>query len=210
MDYQLIFYHSGQTGEIERVILEGTEKISLLPNDSSSAVSPEELADKLELALSDSDLVFIVGGLDGGIQSTDSIVKDMFSSKKTEITVKEIEIEYNHAVLVLYKNQMTILLPDDIKFIKKLINGELKETIKDKFSLKEKENDNPPLEKVSHLIEQQLATRLRVKVSPSDKAIEKRSINRLSSIKFIIILLAALGLIQLVTAAYLFLTNYLI
>ena len=107
MKYEIIFYHSGKTAQIEKTVNSELESSELELSLSSAAVTPEELAEELKKSLKRTDLVFVVGGLDGGEQSTDNVLSIILSSNGSEVrSEKLVDDEKNTSYLLKCKNQI--------------------------------------------------------------------------------------------------------
>lgn len=210
MYYELIFYHSGKTAEIEKAISDEWKNVSLNQKRSCAAADPKELVHQLSHALKRSELILIIGGLDGGIQSTDHILLEVLSSDKNKIKQETISDDHWYASILTCRNQTIIMLPDDTIFVTDIIGGKIKKMLKENYSLTETESNTPSIETVSNELERQLSSKNRVRLNINSSTAEKRELSKLHSMKIGIIILAILGFIQLSAAAYIILTNYLI
>ena len=114
MVYNIIFYHSGKTAEAERLTDKKLSALTLSKGAVYAAVSPSELAKRLKNSLSAADIAIIIGGLDGGRQSTDTILSLVLSSKASSMQCEKLlDDDDNIAYLIKAGRQYILVLPDD-------------------------------------------------------------------------------------------------
>lgn len=212
MKYEIIFYHSGKTAQIEKTVNSELESSELELSLSSAAVTPEELAEELKKSLKRTDLVFVVGGLDGGEQSTDNVLSIILSSNGSEVrSEKLVDDEKNTSYLLKCKNQTIVVFPDDIEFIEKMLRAKIILELRKKYSLKYEEGERPQMDKITKELDSQLSGMNRVRTSigiSNDSPPRNTEGNKiLKRMKTAVIILLALGCIQIVAAGILFFTN---
>ncbi len=158
MEYEIIFYHSGKTAETERLIEKKFRRIGLSRRGSCASVKPSELGNALKRALSRSDAAVLVGGLDGGRQSTDVILSSMLSSKAGSLhSERLVDEEDNEAYLIRAGRQFIILFPDETEVIEEMLDKRMLSEIKRFFELSEDEEESRPIEDVTGELRKQLS-----------------------------------------------------
>ncbi len=212
MKYEMIFYHSGKTAEIERTVQSKLEKLGLELSCSSAAVEPKELAEELSKSLGKADIVFVTGGLDGGVQSTDNVLSAVLSSNGSVMkSNKLVDDEGNIVYLIKCRKQTIVVFPDDTDIISKMFDAKLLSELKKTYSLKEEKSDIPTMDKITKELDTQLAGMNRVRTSVHSESIadKKRTedIKKLKILKIAIIVLFSLGLIGIAAAFVLFFLN---
>lgn len=211
MKYEIIFYHSGKTAEIERTAAHRLEKIGLELSASAAAVNPEELAAELDKALKKTNIVFVVGGLDGGVQSTENVLSAVLSSNgSTMKSNKLVDDDENTVYLLKCRKQTIAVFPDDTDVIGKMLDAKIVSELKKTYSLKEEKNDVPSIEKIANDLNTNLAGISRVRTSiniggePPKNTEGKKT---LKTLKTAVIVLLSVGAVQFAAALYLFITN---
>lgn len=157
MNYDILFYHSGKTAETERLIEKYFRKLKLKKRSSYAAVSPSELAGRLERSLKKSDIVVIIGGLDGGRQSTDAILSSILSSKASVLDCEKlIDDDDNISYIISAGKQCILVFPDETEVIGTMLELRIVSRLKKKYSLNEESEDIPSFESVKKELERQL------------------------------------------------------
>ncbi len=205
MNYEIIFYRSGKTSEIQNILSDRLGGISLSLNEACAAVSPKELTEMLGRAVKRDNLILIVGG-EIGKQNTDEVLDRILRSDKAEILLEEIESNGVVCKIRRAKEQTIIVLPDDTERIISVL-PELKNKLMDIYKLEEESNDNGFPENIPDEIYKQMAQTKRVRVAPVGSTAEKRALSRLTALKATIAILLLLAAAQLGAASYLFMTQ---
>ena len=210
MDYEVIFYRSGKTSEIQNLLSDKLSDISLSLNEVYAAVSPKELTDTLSRSVKRSRLIFIAGD-DTGKQGTANLLNKILRSDKTDISLKELKNGDDTVCCIKRSGEQTIVvLPDDTENIKSVL-PELKSNLSDIYDLEQKDDDTPIpeviAEDITENIDKQMSQVKRVRVTPSGNTAEKRANSILSSLKTTIAILLILAALQIGAALYLFLTQ---
>ena len=204
MNYDIIFYHSGKTAELERVLSMALEGMGLQQRGAEAAADPVELFDTLSGVLKKRKLIFIIGGMDGGIQSTDSVLSDVLTDKNgKKPAAKPVG---NDGRMLRSSDQTIILLPDYSEEIGKLM-PELKEKLGEIYKLSDETVEPPEIEKVADELDNELSKSKRERVAAVGMTAEKRSRRQLDAIKAAIAVLLVLAAAQLAVASYIFLNN---
>lgn len=160
MEYEIIFYHSGKTSETERLLDKKLTRLHLTRRTSTAAVTPEELANALQKSLTACDLVVIIGGLDGGHQSTDSILSLILSAKGDSLHCEKlVDDEENLAYCIRAEKQCLLVFPDDPDIMEEMLDKRLLSELKKEYTLREEETDVPALETVTAQLQKQLSDR---------------------------------------------------
>lgn len=150
MDYEIIFYHSGKTAETERLLERKLSRIGLDRKTSTAAMSPSELAQCLKKALSRSCTAVVIGGLDGGRQSTDSILSAVLSPRAGKLHSERLVDENgNEAFLIRSGRQCIILFPDETEVIEEMLDKRMLGEMKKFFDLIEDDDDTPSIDDVT-------------------------------------------------------------
>ena len=204
MEYEIIFYHSEKTAELERMLSRRLSALSLRQSDASAASSPEELSVTLSAALKRSSVIFIIGGIDGGIQSTDRVMEKLLRPKKGRSADKH-DLG-NGASLTESSGQCIVLLPDSEKDNEAIIPDVMK-LLQEIYDLKKKEEDIVDQEKIAEELDRELSQNRRVRVSPSGGTAEKHTKSRLGALRATIAVLVLLAVAQFGAAAYIFVTQ---
>lgn len=209
MKFEIIFYHSGKTSEIEHLISEGLEAVGLTLKNACAATTPEELSEKLSDSLKRTELVMIVGGMESGSQSTEAVLSKVLKPTGGK-QIKEYDIKTEDHVAAKLKQsgrQTIVVIPDDPDDCQALIPS-LRKKLAEIYSLRETLPDQPETDKIYEELDRQLSSVKRVRVENSTgMTAEKRNQHTLKSLKITIAILLVLAAVQLGAAAYLFLSQ---
>ncbi len=207
LNYEIIFYHSCKTAEIEKLISSKLSMIEMNLSQSFAATEPTELAQFLEQSLNRVDSVIIIGGLDGGKQSTDKVLSTVLSGKGSKMDSKKIvDDNENVGYIIKCREQSIIVLPDETNVIGIMLDKRIISELSETYKLKKQENKTPPIESIAGELDRQLSS---IKRSPvTGIKIEEQPKKGLKAMKVGIITLGVLGLLQLLSAGYIYLTNY--
>ncbi len=200
MEYEIIFYHSGKTSETERLLDKKLSKLHLVRRTSTAAVDPQELAEALAHSLTVCDIVIIIGGLDGGRQSTDSILSMILSAKEDHLHCEKLVDGDEHLSYCIRAEQQCILVfPDDPQVMEEMLNKRLLRQLKKDYTLREEESDAPSLETVTAQLQKQLADQ-DTPTSDYHAQVIRRQETELKRLLVGTIVSAAVGVILLVLA----------
>lgn len=209
LNYEIIFYHSGKTAEIEQAISSKLSSVGMELSQSAAATSPTELAGFLAESLDRADAVIITGGLDGGKQSTDNVLSTVLSTNGSKMKSNKIVDENgNIGYIIKCLEQTIVVFPDETPVIKTMLDKKVISEFKEIYQLKQKKDDTPSIEKITKELDRQLSTmdRVRTPIKPVEEDTKKPK--HLKSFKITAAVLAVLAMLQLLTAGYLYLTNY--
>ena len=203
MNYEIIFYHSGKTAETERLIEKYFGKLKLKKRSSGAAVSPAELAAMLGKSLKKTDVVVIIGGLDGGKQSTDAILSSVLSSKGSSMECEKLlDDDENISYMLSAGRQSILVFPDETEIIGKMLEMRIMSRLKKKYSLTEEDDDVPSFESVKKELERQLEGQDRAVSGYASEYVKKEKTN-LNKLKLCIVAVAALGVVLMSAAVIL-------
>lgn len=201
MEYEIIFYHSGKTFEAERLLDRKLSGLHLTRRLSAAAVTPEELADQLSGCLSRCNIIVIIGGLDGGQQSTDSILSMILSAQGDSLHCEKLlDEEDNPAYYICAEQQCILVLPDDPAVMETMLDKRLLSVLKEKYVLGDEEQEEvPSLETVTAALQKDL---LGLGQNTSDyhtrlMAQQQTSLNRL---RLLTLVSAGIGILLLIAA----------
>lgn len=210
LDYEIIFYHSGKTAEIERTINLQLSQIEMNMLQSFAATTPTELAQMLGQSLERVDAVIIVGGLDGGKQSTDNVLSTILSTNGLKMeSNKIVDDKGNIAYIIRCLEQTIIVFPDETSVIASMLKMKISALLAEIYKLKVKKSSGPSIESVTKELDRQLSdiSKTRTKLPYGNEKKIKQS-GSLRKLKIAITVLAALAAVQLVTAACLYYINF--
>ena len=176
MVYNIIFYHSGKTAEAERLTDKKLSALTLSKGAVYAAVSPSELAKRLKNSLSAADIAIIIGGLDGGRQSTDTILSLVLSSKASSMQCEKLlDDDDNIAYLIKAGRQYILVLPDDPDAIAAMLDKRMVNELCAGYSLRVKEQDNMSIDEVTGELKKELAGLRRTRSSYAVQYAEKQN-----------------------------------
>ncbi len=180
MDYEIIFYHSGRTAEIERLLEKRLEALDLSRRISAAAADPEELSEMLRKSMSGCELIFVVGGLDNSKKSTDNVISSVLSSEKGLSSERLIDDDENTAYLIRSEKQLIAVIPDDTEVIEKMLEKKIVSRIKSVFSVSEQNDEKPSINEIKEELDRQLSelgrTRTSVQSQGDDKIKDEKDI----------------------------------
>ncbi len=201
MEYEIIFYHSGKTFEAERLLDRKLSGLHLTRRLSAAAVTPEELADQLSGCLSRCNIMVIIGGLDGGQQSTDSILSMILSAQGDSLHCEKLlDEEDNPAYYICAEQQCILVLPDDPAVMETMLDKRLLSVLKEKYVLGDEEQEEvPSMETVTAALQKDLSG---LGQNTSDyharlMAQQQTSLNRL---RLLTLVSAGIGILLLIAA----------
>ncbi len=201
MEYEIIFYHSGKTFEAERLLDRKLSGLHLTRRLSAAAVTPEELADQLSGCLSRCNIIVIIGGLDGGQQSTDNILSMILSAQGDSLHCEKLlDEEDNPAYYICAEQQCILVLPDDPAVMETMLDKRLLSVLKEKYVLGDEEQEEvPSMETVTAALQKDLSG---LGQNTSDyharlMAQQQTSLNRL---RLLTLVSAGIGILLLIAA----------
>ncbi len=204
MNYEIIFYHSGKTAELEKILADALEGLGLKQGGGYAAADPEELAAILSGVLKKRRLIFIIGGLDGGCQSTDEILEKVLVPKE-ESALRDVVLG-GEGRLICCSKQTLVMLPDSATEVRGILQ-KLKEQLAGIYELEEEERPVAEIENVAEELDKELSSSRRERVTPTGMTAEKRNRSQLAALKATIAVLLVLAAAQLAAASYLFITQ---
>ena len=181
MKYDIIFYHSGKTAEAERLLERRLLPLGCERERTAAAITPQELGRLLGASVKSSRLVFIIGGLDGGKQSTDSVLSVILSSKDGQIRAE-----------IRSREQTIVVFQDDPEIIEFMLENRVLDELKEVYSISGEESGLPSFESVAGELRTQLSGMKMSRPAPLNEAV-KREEKALKIMKAAIIALIAVG-----------------
>ena len=191
---EIIFYHSGQTAEIEKVLSSELSLISLSISQVRAAMTAEVFSDMLENAFQQSNVIFIIGESDGNRQ----VIEQFFSANHLDGKFEPLTDDYT-AGIVRYGEKCVILLPDDAEQIKTMFAETIREKLSDGNSQNEYREELPSIESIIKEMDSRLSYRKRTPVGVNRHARQNRN-KTLAWYRVSIFILILLGIIQAVLA----------
>ncbi len=193
MNYEIIFYHSGKTAETERLIEKNFGNLRLKKRTTEAAVRPEELGTMLGRALKKADIVVIIGGLDGGVQSTDMILSSILSAKGSGLKCERlIDDDDNIAYMIGAGKQNILVFPDETEVIGTMLEKRINQRLKTQYSLTEVSEDIPSFESVKKDLEDQLQGQDKMRSGYAEEYVRKEK-TELKKLRIIIAGVSVLG-----------------
>ncbi len=204
MDYEIIFYHSGKTAEIERMLERRLESLGLTRSISAAAADPSELAEMLGQSLSRCDLIFVVGGLDNSAGSTDNVLSSVLSSEKGKLSSERlIDDNENTAYLIRLEQQLIAVVPDETEVIEKMLEKKIVVEIKTVYSLSEQNDEKPSIKEIKDELDKQLNELGRTKISVPEQS-ENHSENSKDVLLYLSVSLGIVSVLLLAAALILY------
>ncbi len=204
-EYEIIFYHSGRTAETERLLKTKLSRLGLECHASAAAVSPAELADTLKKLLTACDIAVIIGGLDGGAQSTDSILSMVLSSKCDTLQCEKlVDDEHNLSYWIQAEHQCILVLPDDTEVMEAMLEKRMLSKLKNTYQLSEETDESPSIATVTAELRQQLSNRQHTAAAYSAQIARRQQAQLKRMLLWTVLAFAAGGLL-LAAAVLLFL-----
>lgn len=208
LDYEIIFYHSGKTAEIEKAINQRLRNTGMNMSQSAAAVSPTELADMLSESLERSEAVIIVGGLDGGRQSTENVLSAVLSTNGSKMkSNKIVDDSGNIAYMIRCLEQTILVFPDETNVITSMLDAKIISELVKIYKLKPIEKNTPSIDEIANELDRQLAGISRTRTNIAAES-DKPSKNSLLGLKIAIAVLTALAALQLAAAGCIYYMNF--
>ncbi len=209
MDYEIIFYHSGSTSVLEQLLHKELSPSGMKAAASAAAFTPKKLVLLLSASLSRCDVVFIIGGLDGGKASTDTILSAVLSAGEGGISSdKLIDESGAEAYILRAAKQKIIVLPDDSEVVNEMLQSRIKDELKRDYALSGNNSavSRPDVEAIAQELDKELSKTSRVRVTFENEYAKKeaRSLKKLliPTVMFAVagVVLACLAVVAFFTA----------
>lgn len=214
LDYEIIFYHAGMTAENENALTKALAVLPMAQTGACAATTPKELAKELSKALSRVKSVFIIGGLDGGTQSTERILSKVLSGKKSDLTSNKIELPNvsENGYFIRCMDQTIVVLPDNSQVIERMIANPVLSELEKVYDLKRKEQDeHPNIREISNKLDTQLSDAARTRVTtPKVTVLAEEIQERSRGAKLAISILLFLAGAEFLAAVILYLIFYIL
>ncbi len=208
MDYELIYYTSGRTAETERVLDKELSPLGLIHSAGAAATDKSELADILEKGLRKSRLIFVIGGLNDGYDSTDKVLSKILVSNDESVSSKRIDGENTSGYIIRSKEQTIVVLPDDPEETERMLQGGVISELAEVYSLTVPEKKPSDIDNVMKKLDDELSQvdRVRLISAPPKPKLYKRS----PRAKVIIGILITVGISAAIAAGVLALIYYIL
>jgi len=204
--YEIIFYHSGKTAELQTMLEDGLATLGLRLAGGYASSDAVELSEKLAAAGKRRNIIFVIGGSEEGNKSPCEIIKKVITPKKSKLEEEKISSDNAECIIMTISEQSIILLPDDTEKLISLMPN-IRKKLSERYGIKDETQDSTNVNSVIKELDTQMAETKRVRVSPSGSTAEKTKAETLKKLKIKIAVLLILAAAQLGAAAYLFLTN---
>ena len=178
MDYEIIFYHSGQTAEMEKLLSDDLSRTELNLTGITAAITPSDLADFLGLSLRRCDIVFVIGGLDGRQNSTDEVLSSVLSSGNHEMHTAKLMLDSGDIAYSIRSGRQRIyVLPDDIAVSQRMLESKIRPDLNKAYGLKEEtvKDDSPSIETVIGELDQALSGMSRERLTDTGEMILRQN-----------------------------------
>lgn len=206
MLYEIIFYHSGKTAELQTMLEDGLATLELRLAGGYASSDAVELSEKLAAAGKRRNIIFVIGGSEEGNKSPCEIIKKVITPKKSKLEEEKISSDNAECIIMKISEQSIIFLPDDTEKLISLMPN-IRKKLSERYGIKDETQDSTNVNSVIKELDTQMAETKRVRVSPSGSTAEKTKAETLKKLKITIAVLLILAAAQLGAAAYLFLTN---
>ncbi len=206
MLYEIIFYHSWKTAELQTMLEDGLATLGLRLAGGYASSDAVELSEKLAAAGKRRNIIFVIGGSEEGNKSPCEIIKKVITPKKSKLEEEKISSDNAECIIMTISEQSIILLPDDTEKLISLMPN-IRKKLSERYGIKDETQDSTNVNSVIKELDTQMAETKRVRVSPSGSTAEKTKAETLKKLKIKIAVLLILAAAQLGAAAYLFLTN---
>lgn len=208
MDYELIYYTAGRTAETERVLDKKLSPLELSHSAGTAATNRSELAEALTKSLKKSRLIFVIGGLNDGYDSTDKVLSKILVSNDVNVFSKRIDGENTSGYIIRSKEQTIVVLPDDPGETECMLCNGIITDLAETYSLNIPKEEETDIENVMTKLDEELSgvNRVRLISAPPKPKLYKRS----RRAKTIIGILFGVGIAMAATAVILALIYYIL
>lgn len=204
MNYEIIFYRSGNTAKMQRLIENSLDGSGLRLKGADTARDKKELADILSPMLRRVRLIITVGGIGSAEDSPETVLCGLLVSKdKKKTEAEKLTAGKSTAYIIENMKQTIVCLPDEAENCRGLMDV-LGKRLAESFGLEYKKSEEPDTEEIEKELDDQMAASTRVRVIPVTNTAEKRNKKRLANIKALMMLMIVLTVLQLGVAAYIF------
>lgn len=208
MDYELIYYTAGRTAETERILDKKLSTLGLSHSAGAAATNKSELADALAKSLKKSRLIFVIGGLNNGYDSTDKVLSKILVSDDVNVFSKRIDGENTSGYIIRAKTQTIVVLPDNPEETEFMLNNGVISDLAETYSLIIPDMESVDIEGVITRLDEELSgvNRVRLISAPPKPKLYKRS----RRAKAIIGVLLCTGIALAITTVILTLIYYIL
>lgn len=198
MDYELIYYTAGRTAEVERVLDKNLSQMGLSHSAGEAATTIQELANALAKSLKKSQLIFVIGGLNNGYDSTDKVLSKILVTNDSNVFSKRVDGEKDSGYIIRAIGQTIVILPDEPEEVTRILKNGIISDLAVTYSLKLPEGETTNVDDVMQNLDESLAgvQRTRLISAPPKPKLYKRS----RKAKAIIGILLALGIVLTISA----------
>ncbi len=207
MNYEIIFYRSGQTAAMQQRLEQFLQPYGLSLSGASAAGEADELGKHLSSALKKSRLIITIGGLDDSAQSTEKLLARMLTPKSKDTPLCCLLSQPGEGCYIKSGGQVILILPDRPDALEAL-NDRLAVLFKEAFQLEAEKTVRPDTDKIGEQISSDLSISKRSPVMPYGSTAEKRNSAILKTLKIALFILLAAGILEAAGALlYYFLTR---
>lgn len=198
MDYELIYYTAGRTAEVERVLDKNLSQMGLSHSAGEAATTTSELANALAKKLKKSQLIFVIGGLNNGYDSTDKILSKILVTNDSNVFSKRVDGEKNSGYIIRAIGQTIVILPDEPDEVSNILKNGIISDLAITYSLKTPKEETNNVDDIMQNLDESLSgvQRVRLISAPTKPKLYKRS----RRAKVIIGVLIALGAVLAISA----------
>lgn len=198
MDYELIYYTAGRTAEVERVLDKNLSQMGLSHSAGEAATTTSELANALAKKLKKSQLIFVIGGLNNGYDSTDKVLSKILLTNDSNVFSKRVDGEKNSGYIIRAIGQTIVILPDEPDEVSNILKNGIISDLAITYSLKTPKEETNNVDDIMQNLDESLSgvQRVRLISAPPKPKLYKRS----RRAKVIIGVLIALGAVLAITA----------
>ena len=208
MNYEIIFYRSGKTGEIQLLTEKMLGNLNFEISGAGACADRNELSEMISHSLKRSKLIVIAGRDDGSKDNINNLIKKILKPKKPESDNKVREIA-RKIYYLKSGNQMILILPDEPDVIEKA-EAEIGKTVAEEFSQSYKAEKKPDIDLIGTKLTEKLEAPSKIRVMPYGSNAEKTNRNKLRLLKIIIITLLSVGILELTNEVFLYLSGNII
>lgn len=199
MDYELIYYTAGRTAEVERVLDKSLSQMGLSHSAGEAATTTSELANALAKSLKKSRLIFVIGGLNNGYDSTDKVLSKILVTNDSNVFSKRVDGDEGSGYIIRAMGQTIVILPDEPDKAASILKNGIISDLAATYSLRLPEEETTNVDDIMQNLDESLSgvQRTRLISAPPKPKLYKRS----RKAKAIIGILIALGIVLSLSAA---------